>query len=300
MSDEAQATLEKIQKWADAHAGDWPFRDAFGGILRATFARATKTFAAGVTLTGRGYGPQAMMLARPLVEDAIVAYWSVWVKEPQFVVERLVDQATYFSGHIRRKTMEAHPRIFGEVPPSDGDSLRPDRERCEALFGRHANVSWWANDIEEVPDPKPGQRRYKVVCSRTPPILIKELEVAARAKHGTEESILTIGALVPLIEDMRAMYDVVQRSGNVVLHNTGLSVLKAFDEKTESWREGPAPDDWLPEAQGSLYLAYEKLIYLMCDRFNPALIEDYLAANADGFKAFVPDASDPAPPTWGT
>jgi hypothetical protein len=122
-------------------------------------------------------------------------------------------------------------------------------------------------------------------------LLLDELEESARERTGTDESILTVEALLPLIEAMRPMFDFLHRSGNLVLHHTGSVVLSGFDEESESWREGPS-EEWLSEARGALYMAFQNLIFLMCDRFNPALVDSYVAINPNGLGAFVKEGPD--------
>lgn len=289
MTDPGQTALEEMLRWANDHTDDWPFEDIFGGMLRATFARATKTFAAGARLTREGYGPQAMMLARSLTEDMVVAYWSVWVKDPEWVVERLVDHANSFR-LIGIERVRAYPHLFGSVELHGEIELRDEEERYKVLFGRYGSASWWANDIEEVAEPGPGQSRYKVVCTRNLPLLLDELEEAAREKTGTDESFLTVEALLPLVEGMRPMFDFLHRSGNSILHHTGFIVMGTFNQEEENWQEGPS-EDWLAEARGTLYMAFQNLVFLMCDRFNMSLVDSYVAVNPKGLGAFVKDDS---------
>jgi hypothetical protein len=91
-----------------------------------------------------------------------------------------------------------------------------------------------------------------------------------------------------LVENMRPMFDFLHRSGNLVLHHTGSTVLRTFDEEAESWQEGPS-EDWVSEARGALYMAFRNLIFLMCDRFNISLLDSYVAVNPEGLGAFVKD-----------
>jgi hypothetical protein len=278
----AQQSLEQMHAWASENSQNWPTSDEFGVLLRATFARATKTFAAAVMLTGKGYGPGAVMLARSLCEDMIVAYWMVWVPEPQYVVRRLADQARYLR-LVAKDTMDSHKHLLGDLSLPDEDDLRSDQDRYTKLFGDVGQINWWAREITK----SDNQTGYKVECKRTLHGLIKELEDAAERQADTGDSILAGGLLQPLVSDMRLMFDICQRSNNAILHHTATGVLRTDKASGHIvWDEGPSKD-LIAVAQGTLYLAYEKLIYLMCDRFNPGLAIDYLKLNEEGFSPFV-------------
>lgn len=280
----AQEVLERAVAWAETRAGRWRYDDVFGGLLRATFARATKTFAAAVMLTGAGYGPQAAMLARSLFEDAIVSYWAVWIADPDWVVRRIEDHANHMR-LLTEDTAEEYADVFGEIALPDDLPRGSERDRLLALFGRRASVSWWAPVLNrELPDRRPGPPD-RVVGVRSLHRLVRELERAAPAIDAPD-SVLAQGALPRLVRDLRLMYDVVQSCNNMYLHQTGASVLIAFDAEDESWRDGPSAD-WVRQAQGALYLGYEKLVLLMCDRFDPALATDWFTVSPDGFTPFV-------------
>lgn len=284
----AQDALERVLVWTNGHTDSWPYRDEFGGLLRATFARATNTFSAAVILTREGYGPPAVMLARSLFEDTFVAYWMVWgPHEPQWIVKRLMDQQNYFR-LLRKTSVDSYPYISGEFYLPDEADLREEEGRYQKLFGEYGQHPWWSSDIEESQDGETGAKRYKLVSRRSLPTLIGELEEAAEEKTNTGESILTCGPLLPLVKDMRLMFVFVQSLNNQILHHTSLDILGMFrtQEHPLARREGPS-EDLVRRAQGSLYLAYEKLIYLMCDRFHPELVNEFLAINPDGFTPFI-------------
>jgi len=290
MSDSAaQQALERVLVWTRDHTNDWPYGDTFEGLLRATFARATNTYSAAVMLTKAGYGPPAVMLARSLFEDTFVAYWMVWgPHESEWIVKRLTDQHNYFR-LLRKATADSYPHVAGKVSLPDEADLREEKTRYEKLFGEYGQHPWWANDIEEVKVGEGGVKRYKLIGRRSIPDLIGELEEAAEKKANTGESFLTGGPLLPLVKDMRLMYVFVQSMNNQTLHHTSLDVLGGFrtHERSLAWREGPTDDVVVRRARGSLYLAFEKLIYLMGDRFNLELITEFLAINPDGFEPFV-------------
>jgi hypothetical protein len=284
----AQEVLEKIVMWANAHADDWPFSDLFGALVRATFARATNTFTAAVMLTREGYGAPATMLTRSLFEDAFVAYWMVWVQDSQWVVDRLFAQERYLRV-VRRATAERHPHVTGIMPHVDEAALgQNDLNRYVKLFGDHGQHTWWANEIEEVVDSESDAKRYKLVEKRNLSILIDELESEAEKKTNTGQSVLTSGPLLPLVKDMRLMYEFVQQWNNQILHLTSTDVLRTVAGQDRPWarREGPS-EDFVRRARGALYIAYEKLIYLMGDISNPELLLEFLNLNKDGFEPFI-------------
>jgi hypothetical protein len=284
----AQEALERVLVWTNGHTDSWPYTDEFGGLLRATFARATNTFSAAVILTREGYGPPAVMLARSLFEDTFVAYWMVWgPREPQWIVKRLLDQQNYFR-LLRKTSADNYPYVSGDFYLPDEADLREEESRYRKLFGEYGQHPWWSSDVEESQDAETGATSYKLLTRRSLPALIGELEKAAEEKTDTGESILTCGPLFPLVKDMRLMFVFVQSLNNQILHHTSLDILGTLrtQERPLARREGPS-EDLVRRAQGSLYLAYEKLIYLMCDRFHPELVNEFLAIVPDGFTPFI-------------
>jgi hypothetical protein len=270
----SQRELDRTLEWACAHSGDWRVEDRRGDQLRATFARATETFAAATVLTREGYGFQAIMLARPLFEDLVIACWLKWAADPDWVIARLNDQH-HHSRLIWNDITDRYPSL-GPWELPDEATLHAERDRYQALFGPYGERSWWAvRSIEEISDPKTGKRRYRARGkNRNLKTLIDEVETEV-APESSELIVVSSGPPRTLIERLRYLFDVVYRTNNELLHHTARGFVLAYNQEDKAWREGPS-DDLVPLARNSLLMTYDKLIFVMCQHGNPALESDYL------------------------
>ncbi len=215
------------------------------------------------------------MLARPLFEDMVLACWIKWVADPDWVVERLTEQHKY-SELLWRQISEKYP--FLEPSISKDELLVPDQDRSEAMFGTYGERAWWAVPmIKKVPNPKPGQRRYRATGkTRSLLALIEELEKAAAPQSSTL-TIVSSRSRPPreLIDRLPYLFDVVNRTNNQVLHYTSYGYVLAHDNDDKAWREGPT-DDMLPLARSTLLMTYDKLIFVMLRHGNETLEKSYM------------------------
>ncbi len=271
----AQEDLDKTLEWARTHSGQWRVPDHRGVQLRSIFARATETFAAATSLTAKSYGRQAIMLSRPLFEDMVLACWIKWVADPDWVSERLTKQHQH-SELLLRQMSEKYPSLG---PPISQDEPPPvDQDHNEAMFGTYGERAWWAvPEIKEVPNPQPGQGRYKATGKKRSLLtLIEALEKAA-APQSSKLTIVSSPSRPPreLIERLQYLFDVVNRTNNQILHYTLYGYALAYDHDDKAWREGPT-DDMLPLARSTLLITYDKLIFVMCKHGNEAIEKSYI------------------------
>src|ERR1700729_410749 len=94
---ESTASLRALHGWALDHRPRWPTELAFDRVVRLTFASATKTLGAISILTEQGFGADALRLCRPLLESLLVAYWSVFVADRDWVVQRINEHQEFTS-----------------------------------------------------------------------------------------------------------------------------------------------------------------------------------------------------------
>src|SRR5580692_9466374 len=138
--DPDQQILEELLQWARAHSGRWLVPDRRGVQLRTLLARATETFSAAIHLTGEGYGRQAIMLARPLFEDLVLASWTKWVADPDWIVSRLNEQNRY-TILLWNELIDKYPSLGARV--SQEEISPAERARYKVLFGSYGELSWW-------------------------------------------------------------------------------------------------------------------------------------------------------------
>jgi hypothetical protein len=274
-----QAELVETLKWAWAHSNHWRVTDRRGVQLRSILARATETFAAATRLTGGGYGRQAIMLARPLFEDMVLACWIKWIADPDWVLDRLTEQHRY-SAWLWGETADNYPSLSDSIGEAEITSAELDR--FKATFGPHGTLTWWAvREIVEVPNPKPGQGRFKTRGrNRTLLTLIEELEHAT-LPESSELLVVSREAGPPgvLVDRLKYLFDVVNRTNNQILHYTSYGYALAYDHKRKSWRESPS-EDLLALARSTLLMTYDKLIFVMCKHGNEEVEKRYLKSTA--------------------
>lgn len=273
--DPDQQVLEELLRWARAHSGRWLVSDRRGVQLRTLLARATETFSAAIHLTGAGYGRQAIMLARPLFEDLILACWTKWVADPDWIDSRMKEQnrhTTLLWNELIDKYPSLGPRLSQEEPSS------AERDRYKALFGPYGELSWWTvREIDEVPNPQPGKGLYRTRGkSRNLKTLVEDL--ATRAAPESSKLVVVSSSTGPpqmLIDRLWYLYDIVNRTNNEALHYTSRAYVLAFDHMNKVWREGPS-EDMLYISRSTLLMTYEKLFFVMFQHGNNRLETDYI------------------------
>lgn len=263
--------LRVLSDWAAEHAA-WELHSEFDTLVRATLARATKTYRAATLLISTGFGPQAAMLGRSVFEDMLVVYWMAYVQDEGWVVQRLEDQLQH-GRLLLEAAVRTHDAIFGEdeeLTLPDREELLADLDRYEALFGRHGETSWWSRDIELREPPNP-QRPYRTVRSRTMDALVTELGNLPELQEHWRSFLgpnVDAEAARQRPTFLRVMFDLAQQYNNELLHHTGYALGQATDDG--SWREDSS-DEWVREVSLFLYWTYGQLLLLMCNRFDPTL-----------------------------
>jgi hypothetical protein len=131
-------------------------------ILVALFARSVPLTEAIVRLGQAGYGREALMLNRALLELMLDAYWTH--ANPAVARDRFVKHAR-FKQHLQRETARLYPRVFGDVPGRE--ELGEDELRgLKTLFGKYGQRSWTglsthqrAKRVESQFDEERGERK---------------------------------------------------------------------------------------------------------------------------------------------
>jgi hypothetical protein len=284
--DPDQQILEELLQWARGHSGRWRVPDRRGVQLRTLLARATETFSAATHLTGEGYGRQAIMLARPLFEDLVLAAWTKWVADPDWIVSRLNEQSRY-TALLWNELIDKYPSLGARVSQAEISSA--ERDRYKVLFGAYGELSWWAvREIEEVP----GKGRYRARGKhRNLKTLVEDL--ASRAMPESSRLVVISSSSGPpqgLINRLWYLYDVVNRVNNEVLHYTSRAYITAFDHTNKVWREGPS-EDMLVIARRTLLMTYDKLFFIMFQHGNTALETDFTNSVGRRISAVVSEGS---------
>jgi hypothetical protein len=256
--EEQQRTLEALLDWSQAHR-DWPADDVFGRVLRATFAQATKTFSAIARLTAEGYGEDAARLGRSLYESLIVAYWMAHAADPDWVVERMREHHEYGS-LVWVETMERHPDW--EQPEFEADRrarLEADRDRLNLLYGKFAEISWWAREVEQ----KDGKWK-RAEPSRSLRSLIGELLEVPALEGRLWDVAEGKQRPTPFVQTLS---DIPQRFNNQLIHHTPVGLAGYVDlvQDGVEFEDGPS-ESWVTQSQLFAYICYSLLVQLMIDR----------------------------------
>jgi len=271
--------LTVLSNWAAEHA-DWPTPKTLDGILRATFARATKTFNAAVLLTDQGYGPQAGMLARSLFEDMLVAYWMTFCADEAWV-RRRIDDRMQFGRLLMRETALKHRweiRPEEDIPEADMRKLREDEPRYAATFGPFGDVSWWAATDVHQKTTKKGEAGKWVAGGRRQLVgLVRALDAHPGREGGPFDQVVGQRPDEGEHTTLRRMYDIAHNFNNMMLHHSPFSMeLHVYGEaggNPDTWNEEPS-DQWVAQIQLCLFWTYGQLILLMCQTLNPDLVDE--------------------------
>jgi len=261
--------------WVQDHANHWPVETVRDRALRATLARSTRTVSAASTLLEGSYGPQALALSRILLEDMIVSHWMVHCRTQAWVERRLRNQHDY-SRLIWHEVMRTHegPEYQG-LEAEERRRIGRRRQRLQALFGKGAEVSWWARDIERVRNRQPGQRHYRITRTRSLSQLISDLETHPNLEDrwGRPAAAEAASAGQSIV---RWAYDVPQRLNNqMTVHHTAHALAAVTDESTGEVVYIDEPDEeWLPQAGSFIYWTYMQLAMLMVNQSESDLADD--------------------------
>ncbi len=270
----AYKELDELLSWTLAHADDWRLSDLRGQHLRALLKRSTDTFAAATCLVDRGYSSQAIMLARPLFEDTVLACWMKWVAAPSFVSQRLTDQE-HHAEIIFESLSERYPSLTNVAPVHD----RAELPRYEATFGRYGELPWWAvPEIIEAPHPHRDQPRYRRPPKQKNRSLRTLIDELADVAVPTSDRVIVVsskpGPPDYLIPRLRYLSDVVNWLNNRVLHFTSLGYREANRGGTTASHKA-LQDYRMSLAQETLLMTYDKLLFVLFQHGNQRLERDY-------------------------
>jgi hypothetical protein len=266
--------LDELLSWTLTHANDWRLSDLRGQHLRALLKRSTDTFAAATCLVDRGYSSQAIMLARPLFEDTVLACWMKWVAAPGFVSQRLTDQE-HHAEIIFESLSERYPSLTKVAPVHD----RAELPRYEATFGRYGEMPWWAvPEIVEAPHPHGDQPRYRRPPKQKNRSLRTLIDEVADVAVPTSDRVIVVsskpGPPDYLIPRLRYLSDVVNWLNNRVLHFTSLGYREANRDGTTAFHEA-LQDYRMSLAQETLLMTFDKLLFVLFQHGNQRLERDY-------------------------
>lgn len=282
-----------LLKWAESHRDAWPVDNVRNRALRATLARSTRTLSAARELLRGSYGPQALALSRGLFEDMVVSHWMVHCRTQPWVERRLRNQHDY-SRLVWHEVMRKHqgPSYEG-FDRSERRRIGRRRLRLEQLFGKGAEQSWWARDIELRKDRKPGQRRYRTTNRRNLADLVNELESHPKLQQRWGPSLDEQGRETGQ-SMLRWAYDVPQRVNNqFVMHHTAHALASVTDERAGQVAFIDAADnEWLPQAGIFLCWTFMQLLALMVDHGAPQLADDLRKACTRPFALAFREVSD--------
>ena len=270
--DRGQESLESLVAWAREHL-DWPIKDVFPRVMRATFADATRTCAAAALLTRNGYGPEALKLGRSLLETTIVAHWMIHCAEDEWVITRLKEHQT-FNAVLLLERLQRHDWPVPDYPQDAIDRIEADRDRLSKLYGNHGELSWWSAEVMQREN-----GTWKRDQDRT-----RRLETLVKDLHTVDELEGKVWRREPADDDgepkrtsaLETMLAIPQRVNNQFMHHNP-SGLASFVDVTDGElviEEGPS-EDWIAQAQYFLYASYSLLIVLLIRAYRPELEEDF-------------------------
>jgi hypothetical protein len=277
--------LRALHSWALEHRARWPTDAAFDRVMRLTFASATKTLGAVSILTEQGYGADALRLCRSLLESLLVAYWSVYVADHDWVVER-IDEHQEFTSLVWAELAPLYPGWFPDGDPGEPpERAVQDRARLRVQYGEHGEQSWWAIDVEQ------NERgRWKRTTTRTLRTLVEDLIDVPQLEGRLWDAHDGEGAPTPFV---RALLDIPNRFNNQVLHHNpaGLSSYAKPGPGGLVIDDEPS-DKWVPQAEVLAYVAFSLLCKLMIDVYASDLADSFDELDStlvSGFVTLSPD-----------
>ncbi len=257
--------MRALHQWALEHRDVWPHEEIFDRVVRASLASATRAFGAIRHLTDERHGPDALKLCRSMVETLIVTYWMCHIPEPDWVVERMREHRCYGAITLA-EVVQKHPGWLDDFDPELPPHRDEDRERWSALYGRYAEQSWWAREVE--PKTSGG---WKITHTRSLRTLADDMlavpELEERIWHKVEDG----PAPSPFLSQV---LDIPQSVNNSLLHHNPAGLANYVDLDHDELVFGDEPgDDWVPQAQVLAYIAFMLLVQLMVRRYRPELEE---------------------------
>jgi hypothetical protein len=158
-------------------------------IVTATTARMLESTRAIAGLIHSGLPVQAAMLLRPLFEDMVISHWLVDQGDPEFLVDRFLDQQDAIALHQRRLARETGWSVGTPVRPDVSAILERERDLIKT-FGRAVTHDWWAIDAEgsrvgfrEVLQRLEESPRYVARFAGPEPLLVRWYRVVQKVAH---------------------------------------------------------------------------------------------------------------------
>jgi Family of unknown function (DUF5677) len=184
-------------------------------ILYGTASRGMKTYRGSLYLCCLGFGPQAMILNRSLIEDALTARWAELHRDE--ALERLTrhEQHMLYLFAETMKKRELDPGALADLDPLTDEELA----QATSDFGQHGELAWTGHSIwklfEKVADEWGDQKeRDLLVHMRS-----FALRYANLTTHNTAASI----AKPTFIEDDRPFYNAGESKDDI-----GAALLSGF------------------------------------------------------------------------
>jgi hypothetical protein len=158
-------------------------------IVTATTARMLESTRAIAGLIHSDLPVQAAMLLRPLFEDMVISHWLVDQTDPEFLIDRFLDQQDAIALHQRRLALDTGWSVG--TPVSADVSAMVERERyLIKTFGRAVTHDWWAIDADgsrvgfrEVLQRLEASPRYAPRFAGAGPLLIRWHTVVQKVAH---------------------------------------------------------------------------------------------------------------------
>lgn len=131
---------ERVRRFGEDALTSWAGRTidpaSVDSIILAEAARATKTYGGALDLVAGGFGPQAMMLNRPLFEGMAVAHWA------RANPARAVDLFLKHGRHAELLWRDALERADPEAARGIEPGSKAERNQLSRLFGKQGTNLW--------------------------------------------------------------------------------------------------------------------------------------------------------------
>jgi hypothetical protein len=208
-------------------------------VTIAHFARATATFESILLVAEHGFGSQAMMLNRALVELTVNAWWSRL--DDDLTAERYVGWAQ-LDWRLRREKARKYPDLLGPVDDEQAGLTPEHLNDLQARFGRQGQRGWTGLDV------------------------VAGIEALRNAGRGPDPS------------DLLTFYDVITYASNQELHGSSWSlgrvVRRVPADVGQRVQYNRAPEDELvgPALQFAWW-SYSQILELVIGEFDVPVAE---------------------------